>query len=236
MRRLAGPGTIACAVRTFVVRIGVYRNVATTSIDSAAFFGCRTGLTRTHANVAATKAIDAIPRQTLRGRRARGAIVILAHVFAVARTARAIIVRIRVVFDRPANPIDTAAFFGGAARHAFVVAFGIAAKTIDAITRRALRSQRARRGIRWRSNRALRRRWRSKTSVIDCFRFTRVDYVVAPAACLVRCSSSAPNAFGRLGATSHQDQRNSPHQNDSGGIEDTPPFAVPIRFHAKNSF
>jgi hypothetical protein len=95
-------------------------------------------LAAAHANVVAAKTIDAIVKQTLGSCGAKKTIVILALVFPVARAIRAIVVRIGVVFDRPANTIDAAAFFRGATRHAFVIAFAIATKPIDTITRRAL--------------------------------------------------------------------------------------------------
>jgi hypothetical protein len=85
----------------------------------------------------------------LRARGASDTIVVLALVFSVARTVRAIIVRVRVVFDRPTNAVDALAFFGRATRHALVVAFAVATETIDTIAARALRIRRARNRIRW---------------------------------------------------------------------------------------
>jgi len=138
LRTVTTGRTIAFAGIAFVIGIRIRSDGSTNAIVSAAFFRRRASLTSPHADVAATIAIDAIVRQALGRRRARDAIVILAHVFPVARAIRAVVVGIGIVSNRAANAVNTAAFFGGATRHAFVVAFVIAAKAVDTISGRTL--------------------------------------------------------------------------------------------------
>ncbi len=150
LRGRAGCRAIANAtIRAFGIGVRSLGNIAAYSIAAAAFLGRRTGRTRVHANVIAAEPVHAIVRQALCRGRASEAIVVLAHVLAVARTVRAIIVRVRVVLDRPANAVEALAFLGRATRHALVVAFAVATETIDTIAARALRIRRARYRIRW---------------------------------------------------------------------------------------
>ena len=151
-RRLRTGGTsaraIAIAIGAFVIRVRRGFDRATNAVLAAAFFRRTTRLAAAHANVVATKPVYAKVRQTLRRRGARNTVVILALVFPVTRTQGTIVVGIRVVFDRAANPIGTTAFFRRAAGHAFVVAPLVATKSIDTISRRALRTRCT--GCRWR--------------------------------------------------------------------------------------
>jgi hypothetical protein len=130
--RITRSRAIAFTGIAFIVGIRIDRNVATDAIDPDALFRNGTSLTSAHADVPATNPIHAIVGQTLRRCCAGKTIVVFAHVFPVACPVRTIIVGIRIVFNRPADSIRAAAFFRGAARHAFVVAFAVATKTIHA--------------------------------------------------------------------------------------------------------
>ena len=147
--RRARTRAITIAVRAFVIGIGSCFDRATNTILTAAFFRCATCLATAHANVVAAKAVHAIVRQTLRPGYTGKTIVVFALIFPVARAVRTIVIGIGVVFDRPTNSIDAAAFFRQATRHAFVVAFAVTAESIDAISRRALRAGCTRGRIRW---------------------------------------------------------------------------------------
>ncbi len=150
--RRACPRAIAIAAGAFIVGIGSGFDCATNTVLPTALFRCTTSLAAAHADVATTNAIDAIIRQTLRVGGASNTVVILAHVFPIARTVRTIIVRVGVIRDGSTNAIGPASLFRCAAGHAFVIAFLVAAKTVNAITRRALRTRRARRSRRGWSN------------------------------------------------------------------------------------
>jgi hypothetical protein len=164
--------TTGCA---FVIGIRSGGDISANAIRPAAFFRRGTRLARAHADIAATRSIDAIIGQTLRGGRATKSIVVLAHVFPVARAVRAIVVRVGIISNRSTDPVNTAAFFGYATSHAFVVAFAVATKSVDAIARRALRSQRARHGIRRRCNHLFDSIWRIPTRVANRIRFIDDD-------------------------------------------------------------
>jgi len=172
--RITRSRAIAFARIALVVGIRARRNIAANSIGPAAFFRRRASLTRTHADIAAAIPIDAIVGQTVRRRRASKTIVVFALVLPVASAIRAIIVGIGIVFDRSAYAIDATALFRCAAGHAFVVAFAIATKTINAITRRALRAQRARRCIPNRRNELRRLRGLIPTRIMNRIRWIRI--------------------------------------------------------------
>ncbi len=125
LRRLwliARPGTIAFAGIAFVLGILARRHRPANAIIALTLLGFGTGITHAGADVATTKSVDAIPRQTLRFVRTRHAIVLFAHAFAVARAAPAFFVGIFVVGDVAARPITAAAFFCSRARLAIAKA------------------------------------------------------------------------------------------------------------------
>jgi len=123
----------------FIVGVGIVGNVSARAIASAAFFGGCARHAREVADVAATHAVGAIIRETLRCGRARSAIVEATGAIARASSSdAAFAVGIGFGGDVSARSIRAAAFFGGATRLASPSTSGIATIPIDAIARCAL--------------------------------------------------------------------------------------------------
>ena len=145
--RITSARSIALAGIAFIVGIRCRFDRSARAVVTAALFRRAARLTAAHADIAAAKTIDAIVRQTRRGRCARDPIVILALVFPVTCPDGAVVVGIGIVRNGSANAIHAGSFFRRAARHARVIAFRVATKTVDAKPRRALIVRRARRCI-----------------------------------------------------------------------------------------
>lgn len=136
-----GANTRAIAhASAFIVRICVTSDESAYTVESAAFFGGRASVTGSAAMVVAAESVDAIRGQALRVGVTIDAVVESAAACAITATTKTFVVRIRIVLDGSTRSVGALAFLGGRAGVAHARTRGIAAETIDAVHRCALRS------------------------------------------------------------------------------------------------